>query len=183
MRVIHDRDGDLALYRGPGYPMRRRDAELVEVPGSRHQPVKNVRGTWSVDPEWGRWHVIVLMDPRDRYAISLFRDVASGRPEFWYVDVIGPATRRSFGFDFQEHGLDVVVRPDLASWQWKDADELEWGIAHGRYSRAEADELYATGRRAVDRLRSERETFEAWLTWTPDPTWSVPSMPSGWDAL
>src|SRR6266850_687047 len=39
MRVVSDKPGELVLYRGPGYPMRRRNAELRAVEGFRHQPL------------------------------------------------------------------------------------------------------------------------------------------------
>lgn len=124
MTVVHDSDDDLALYRGPGYPTRRRNAELIEVPGFRHHPVKALREGWRVDPEWSGSRVLVLMDPRARHAVSPFWDAASGELMFWYIDLIGPVTRRAFGFDFVENGLDVVVEPDFSSWRWKDEDEL-----------------------------------------------------------
>ncbi len=183
MTVIHDREGDLAPYRGPGYPMRRREAETLEVPTFRDRPAVRLLDSWSADRDWGRWRVIVLMDPNDRHAISLFRDARSGTLDFWYIDIVGPATRRPFGFDFLEHGLDVVVQPDLSSWRWKDEDELEWNVEAGRYTRAEADDLYREGERAVEHLRRDRDRFESWLSWKPDPAWPIPALPPGWDAL
>ena len=69
MTVVHDREGDLALYRGPGYPMRRRNAEFGSVPGFRHQPATRHLDGWSLDPDWGRWHVLVLMDPRAHHEL------------------------------------------------------------------------------------------------------------------
>lgn len=150
MTVVRDRDGELALYRGPGHPMRRRNAELGNIPEFRHQPVTRWLDGWSADPHWGRWRVLVLMNPNDHHAISMFWNAASDALDFWYIDLTGPAARRSFGFDFLEHGLDIVVKPDFSSWQWKDEDELEWNVRIGRYDRAEADELYAEGERAVE---------------------------------
>lgn len=160
MTVVHDREAELALYRGPGYPRHRRNAELISVPGFRHQPVRSFGGGWRVDAPWSGSRVLVLMDPRARHAISLFWDAASGDLMFWYIDLIGPATRRAFGFDFIENGLDIVVQPDFSSWRWKDQDELEWNVREGIYTRAEADGLYEEGERAVERLLRERERFE-----------------------
>lgn len=155
MRIVHDREGDLALYRGPGYPMRRRNAELGSVPEFRHQPVTRWLPGWSLDRDWGRWRVLVLMDPRAHHASSLFWDATSGALDFWHIDLIGPAERRRTGFDFIEHGLDIVVDPDLSSWRWKDEDELEWNVRAGRYTRAEADALYAEG----EQLTREQDRF------------------------
>ena len=183
MTVVHDRDGDLALYRGPGYPMRRRNAELASVPGFRHQPAVRHLDGWTVDPDWSRWHVVVLMDPRAHHAVSLFMDVATGALDFWYIDIIGPAQRRRAGFDFQENGLDIVMQPDFSSWRWKDEDELEWNVGAGRYTRTEADHLYAEGHRTVETLLRERGRFEAWRSWRPDPAWPIAVLPDGWDEL
>lgn len=183
MRVVHDREGDLALYWGPGYPMRRRNAELGSVPGFRHQPATRHLDGWSLDPDWGRRHVVVLMDPRAHHAVSLFTDVATGVLDLWYIDIIGPAERRHAGFDSHEHGLDIVVQPDFSSWRWKDEDELEWNVGAGRYTRAEADRLYAEGTSAVETLLRERERFEKWRGWRPDPAWPVAALPDGWEDL
>ena len=183
MTVVHDREGELALYRGPGYPMWRRNAELDPVPAFRHQPVRRLLDGWSPDRDWGRWRVLVLMDPGAHHAVSLFWEDAGGALDFWYIDLIGPAERRRTGFDFSEHGLDIVVQPDLSSWRWKDDDELEWNVRAGRYTRSEADALYAEGERAVAGLRRDRARFETWLTWRPDPSWPVAMLPDGWDVV
>lgn len=71
--------------------------------------------------------------------------------------------------------------PDLSSWRWKDADELDWYREHGRYTRAEADLIRGEGERAVTRLRVERERYEPWIAWRPDPAWPPASLPPGWD--
>lgn len=181
MTVVHDRPGDLALYRGPGYPMRRRNADPAAVLGFRHQPVTRFLEGWSTDSDWASWRVLVLMNPEAHHAVSLFWSVRTEALDFWYIDIIGPAERRSGGFDFAEHGLDVIVSPDLSSWEWKDADELEWSVREGRYTRAEADALYKEGRRAVAALQRDSRRFSAWMTWQPDPNWKVPALPTGWD--
>ena len=78
--------------------------------------------------------------------------------------------------------LDVLVEPDLLSWQWKVAEELDWYVEHGRYTRAEADRIRAEAEGAVARLRRERDRFDRWREWRPDPTWVTPTLPTGWDA-
>ncbi len=183
MRVVRDGPHDLALYRAPGYPMGRRNADLLQDVPFRHLPVIRYLDGWRSDPAWGHWHVLLLMNPDAHHAISLFWDAATGGLDFWYVDLIGPAQRRPFGFDFVEHGLDIVVEPDLSRWKWKDHDELEWAINEGRYSRDEADGLYREGERAVEDLTRDRSTYESWRTWRAPTTWDVPSMPNGWDAI
>ena len=181
MTVVQDAPHQLVLYRGPGYPMRRRNAELESVPGFRHHQVVRLLDGWRPDPEWGRWRVLLVMNPDAHHSVSLFWEAFAGRLDFWYIDLIGPVQRRTFGFDFIEHGLDVVVDADMSNWHMKDVDELEWAVNEGRYSREEADDLYAEAKRAVQRLTRERDRFERWLGWKPDPAWAAPQMPDGWD--
>jgi len=183
MRVVRDEPGELVLYRGQGYPMRRRNSERGTVPGFRHQPVRRLLDGWAVVPEWSRSHVLLVMDPNGKHATSLFSNATTGAPEFWYVDLIGPVARRGACLDFLEHGLDVVIELDLRRWKFKDADELEWNVTNGVYNRAEADALYAEGEAAVAELIRSRARFEQWLAWTPDPSWEPPQMPAGWDAV
>jgi hypothetical protein len=181
MTVVRDTPEELILFRRPGYPMRRRNAELADTPaGFRHPTIRRWLDGWREEPAWSRWSVLVLKPPKAHHAISVFRDEATGEVGFWYIDLIGPVRRRPFGFDFPEHGLDVVIPPDLSAWTWKDEDELEFGVQRGIYSRAEADELYEEGRRAVERVMStERSYFERWLDWRPDPAWPIARLPAG----
>jgi hypothetical protein len=181
MTVVHDTADELALFRRPGHQMWRRRAELGGPREFRHRKVIRYLDGWARDPVWSRWRVLVLKQPQSHHAISLFWDDASGVLDFWYIDLIGPVRRRSFGFDFPEHGLDIVVRPDLSSWHWKDEDELEWDVAEGIYTRAEAEALRAEGADAVERLVRDRTLFERWIAWRPDPAWQIALMPRGWD--
>jgi hypothetical protein len=183
MRVVRDEPGLLILYRGPGYPMRRRNSERIHVDGFRHQPVRRFLDGWHDLPDWSGRHVLLGMDPGGRHALSLFRDAVTDAVEFWYVDVIGPVTRRGLRLDFLEHGLDAVVAPDHANWHLKDDDELEWNVEHGVYTEAEAEELRAEAKRAVHELLDDPARYDAWLSWRPDPKWGPPSFPAGWDAL
>lgn len=184
MTVIHDRPDELALLRQPGYPMKRRNAEIAAGPARfRHPGVSRWLTGWSDDPPWQRGRVVVLKQPGSGHAISLFWDDASGSFDFWYIDLIGPVRRRSFGFDFPDHGLDIVVEPDLSRWRWKDDDELEWSVDRGLYTRTEANALYAEGRRAVEGLIADRPRYEHWIDWRPDPAWPVARLPDGWDAV
>lgn len=183
MRVLQDTPRELVLYRGNGYPMRLRDSERATVAGFRHQPVLRFGTGWVREMKWHTHDVVVTMDPAGRHATSSFRLVATGELQFWYIDLIGPVTRRGHVLDFRENGLDVVVEPDLSQWRFKDADELEWNVSHGVYSRVEADELYAEGERAVRELKDELPRFASWLTWRPDAAWGPPQLPPGWDAI
>jgi predicted RNA-binding protein associated with RNAse of E/G family len=149
----------------------------------RHQPVITFRDGWRVQHDWHTHDVVLSINPNGRHSISSFRDAATGTLRFWYVDLVGPVMRRGHLLDVLENGLDVVVEPDLSSWHFKDEDEVEWAVSHGVYSREEADELYAEGRRAVEELRANLSRYATWLSWRPDPSWKAPQLPHDWDAV
>lgn len=75
------------------------------------------------------------------------------------------------------------MQPDFSSWRWKDEDELEWNVGAGRYTRTEADRLYAEGNVAVEKLLRERARFEEWRSWRSDPAWTIAVLPDGWDEI
>lgn len=181
MTVVRDEPHELVLYRGPGYPMHRRNAEMVASSTFRHSLITRHLDGWTKDPDWSRWHVLLLMDPEAHHAVSLFSDAATGELDSWYIDLIGPARRQPSGFDFIEHGLDIVAEPDLSHWRWKDDDELEWAVSEGRYTRGEADALYREGQRAVEQL--VQDGGKTWRAWRPPRMSSPPELPSGWDAI
>lgn len=178
MTVVRDSPDEVALLIQPGSVMKRRNA----VKGGPHGRVVLAVGEGFTD--W-IWHPprsrLVVRRPQDHHAVSLFWK-QPGALDFWYIDLASPLRRTSAGFDSVDHGLDVVVQPDLSSWRWKDEDELAWTVEAGRYTRAEADDLFAEGERAVERLIRERDRFEPWLDWRPDPAWHLATLPAGWDA-
>ena len=174
--VVRDTSAEVAVYTAPGAIAKRRNHESG---GPHGRVVLGVRDGYE-DVVWRRWRRLLLRGPADGHAISLFWDDETDAVRFWYIDLVTPLHRTAAGFEFVDHGIDVVVQPDLSSWEWKDADELEWYVEHGRYTRSEADHIRAEGERAVARLRRERGRYEEWLSWRPDAGWSVPALPDGW---
>ena len=175
--VVRDTTAEVAVYTAPGAIAKRRSHESG---GPHGRVVLGVRDGYE-DVVWRRWRRLLLRGPADRHAISLFWDDETDALRFWYIDLVTPLRRTAAGFEFVDHGIDVVVQPDLSSWEWKDADELEWYVEHDRYTRSEADHIRAEGERAVAWLRRERGRYEEWLSWRPDAGWSVPTLPDGWD--
>jgi hypothetical protein len=55
-------------------------------------------------------------------------------------------------------------------------------VAEGRWTDAEAAEIRAIGARIVrDALEPRQWWWDTkWADWEPDPSWPVPSLPSGW---
>ena len=95
-----------------------------------------------------------------------------------------PALRRAhltpLGFDFQDEILDLWVDPD-GSWKWLDEDELEEAVRRGIVDAGEAEALRRLGEQALVEL--ERLLPTGWEGWRPDPGWSMPLLPPGWDAV
>jgi hypothetical protein len=176
--VVHDDAELVAVYQAPGSIAKARHAEKA---GPHGRVILSVGDEYS-DLVWHRWRRLFLRRPAEEYAISLFWDSETDALRFWYIDLVTPLRRTAIGFDWVDHGIDIVVEPDMRTWSWKDADELEWYVAHGRYSIAEAERIRAVGEEAVARLRSERDHFERWVEWRPDPAWPIPTLPHGWDA-
>lgn len=99
----------------------------------------------------------------------------------WYVNLQAPLARTAIGFDTEDHVLDLVIEPDLLSWEWKDEEELADAIRVGRFTESEAAEIRAEGRRALDALAARAWPFgRGWEEWRPDPDWPLPQLRSDW---
>jgi hypothetical protein len=175
--LVRDRPDEVAVYLAPGTVAKLRDSEKE---GPRGRVVSRVLDSYR-DDVWRRWRRLTIRRPADAHQVSLFWDAAGDRFHWWYVDFVSPLRRTRLGFDSVDHGIDLIVEPDMSSWLWKDAEELDWYVEHRRYSPAEADAIRAEGLRAVDSLRRDHERWERWTLWRPDPSWAVPELPAGWD--
>ncbi len=119
--------------------------------------------------------------PDTPYSILLLSE-PDGSPRGWYVNLQAPLTRTAIGFDTVDHLLDVVIAPDRSSWAWKDEDELAEGIALGLFSEEDAASFRFWGERAIEHLLLRLPPFDqTWEDWRPDPSWSMPALPDGWE--
>lgn len=180
--VVHDKPNEVAVFVRPGDPVKVHNAVRGGTAQHKHRPIVALRDGW-LDKTWSGFRLLTLKRPGDEHSISLSWSGETGTFDHWYIDLTSPLRRTRAGFDLLENGLDIVVDPDMQSWQWKDEDELEWAVEHGTYTRAEADALYAEGESAVSRLVRERARFERWVDWRPDPTWPQAALPDDWDAV
>ncbi len=123
-----------------------------------------MRGPWRGDG------IVILARPGRAHSIWLFwRDwVFRG----WYVQLESPWSRSRFGFDTQDHTLDISVDAD-GTWHWKDEDELEVAVASGFFNALQAAEFRAEG----ERVLAEWPFPTGWETWRPDPSWPIPALP------
>ena len=178
VRIVRDAADEVVAYQAPGSISKHRHHDGG---GPRDRVILAMRDGYE-DVTWRRWRRLFLRRPSDAHMVSLFWDSETDAFRFWYIDFVSPLRRTPIGFEAVDHGIDIVVEPDMSAWTWKDAEELDWYVEHGRYSRAEAESIRAEGERAVARLRTERQRHERWLSWRPDPSWSIPILPAGWDA-
>ena len=138
------------------------------------------------DREWrlevrphGPQPILSFAWPHTPYAVLLW---TVERRRVWYVNLQEPLRRTSIGFDTVDHALDVLIEPDGTGWSWKDEDELREAVAGGLFSAQEAAEFRRWGERAVERVMERRPPFDQeWISWRPDPSWSTPKLPPGWD--
>jgi predicted RNA-binding protein associated with RNAse of E/G family len=102
----------------------------------------------------------------------------------WYVNVEAPLRPTELGFDTEDRVLDLVVAPDGSGWEWKDRDELEEAVRRGLFTPYQAAEFEAEAEHGLHRLLDREPPFDRdWRTWRPDPSWPVPELPPGWDAV
>jgi hypothetical protein len=101
----------------------------------------------------------------------------------WYINLQESIRSTRLGYDSMDQLLDVVIDPDL-TWRWKDEDELAEAVELGVMTEAQATAVRSEGERAIERLEARESPFcDGWETWRPDPAWTPPALPDGWDRL
>ena len=173
--VVHDRDALVMLYVAP--PMRwmcPRDpsGSWLRIP----------RDGWVLGERiWEGSRALSFAWPGHPHAVLLMWDEA-WTPRSWYVNLQEPLRRSSLGFDYMDEELDAIVALDGSSWSWKDQEELDETVRRGNLSPERARALPAEGEALIRRvLNGERPFDRDWTTWRPDPAWTLPVLPDGWD--
>jgi hypothetical protein len=176
--VIQDTEELLALYVQPGHLCKRRAGVRGGPRGRNVIAATGGHEDWT----WFDNRALMIYRPGDAHSVHLFRRAEDDELFQWYIDLHEPFRRASIGFDSRDLMLDIVVEPDMSSWRWKDEDEFAWFQETGRITLAQASAVRADGLRAVERLIGEdRESYRRWVDWRPDPGWTIPSLPEGWD--
>lgn len=130
---------------------------------------------------WTGNRTLILYRPGQAHTVQLFWD-ETDRLSAWYVNPEAPWRRTPTGFDTYEHILDIAIAPDRSVWELKDEDELEWAVARGDFTGAEAATIRAEAERAARQVLSAEPPWTAdWESWRPDPAWRIPTLPPGWD--
>jgi hypothetical protein len=129
---------------------------------------------WDLSTLWiarpGDWHAVW---------VSWLED---GQQFGWYVNLQRPYRRTAIGIEAMDLMLDVVAAPDLSGWRWKDEDEFDEIVDRGIFDQATAARVRDEAATVIKRIEKAEPPFsEPWSTWTPNPTWRIPTLLDGWD--
>jgi uncharacterized protein len=151
--------------------------------GKRISVQNREQSEWVLENEKVNYRSLRLTIPGAIYSVLLFWDLPDMSFTFWYVNIEDPLRRTDRGFEYIDQFLDVILKPDLSGWHWKDEDELAEAIELGLISQEKAAALYKEGERVVKWIQSGKSPFNDWEKWRPDPSWKVPVLPEGWDRI
>jgi hypothetical protein len=176
--LVVDTPGLVALYWRPGYPFKSVAADRATA-----------RATWlkdlsfsHVDRVWEDLEALALVKPGAGHATWMMR--RDGEFIGWYVNLQKPILRTALGFDTSDLALDIIIRPDLVTYQWKDEDELAEDVERGFLTTEEAKAIRAEGERVIETARGRGAPFgEGWEAWQPESSWKTPRIPHGWDIV
>lgn len=176
MRVVEDRADFVALYLQPG-------STIVRMGDEGGNPTRDfLHATRRIEQVWGINHALHLIRAGDDYAIQLYWDERTWEFRCWYINFQVPFQRSRLGFESTDLTLDLVIAPDLRTWQWKDEDEFAQGIEIGWYTVEQLGELKACGEAVLEHAKRREPPFdEPWPNWRPDPTWQPLRLPTDWD--
>lgn len=176
--VVQDTPDLIALYLPAG--SLGKDTETRLAPQEFFSPGK----IKIVDYEWDRTDVLMLIVPGEAFSIYLMWKTGTRNLVCWYINLQEPIRRTDIGFDTMDHMLDVVVSPELSTWQWKDEDEFAEAVRIGFYPPEKAREIRAEGEKALHFLTAElRSFYQKWESWQPQPEWEIPKLSPLWDRM
>lgn len=137
-------------------------------------------GAWThTDHHWDV-STLCILRPGEWHAVWVSW-LASGEHLGWYVNLQRPYRRTRLGIEAMDLMLDIVVEPDL-SWRWKDREEFDEIARRGIFDPDLVGRVRHEGRSVIERIEARAAPFsEAWPGWQPDPDWSIPVLPAGWD--
>jgi predicted RNA-binding protein associated with RNAse of E/G family len=186
------------VLRGGSYIVVRDDPEIMAfyapadavirypltLDGGRVKPHQRLNGEWILtDLTSHRFTSLRLTVPGGGYSILIFWDDPGSILNHWYINLEEPMQRTKQGFDITDYFLDIRIKPDLSSWNWKDEDEFAEAIELGIITWEKAALIRAEGEKVANWIKSGRSPFNAWANWKPDPAWKTPVLPAGWDRV
>jgi hypothetical protein len=164
------------------------DGAITKMPtrldGSRVKASDRLASRWILqDRDWNKLNLLRLNIPGSIYSVLVFRNAVDMSHRSWYINLEDPLCRTVKGFEFLDQWLDIIIKPDLSGWHWKDEDELAEAVELGLISQEKAAALYKEGERVANWIQSGKSPFNGWEKWRPDPSWKVPVLPVGWDLI
>lgn len=165
-------DDWIALYIPPGTRGRRPQRAFLDY-------TKQLRsGEWAYrEHVWHSTHALRLTPLDAAYSLDLLWDRRDWSFRGWYVNLQDPIRRSPLGFDTFDHALDLWFDAS-GTWTWKDEDHLAELVGLGVFSPARAAEIRAEGEHVLARRHELMPT--GWEDWRPDPSWPIPTLPTGW---
>jgi len=177
-RVVRDDEDGLLLWLPEGSGFGRR----VDDQGrpTREEPIDVVATRRLVAGQWRNSSVLIWNPAGAAHSLWWFFD-ANGFTG-WYVNLEIRGPRWSAGIDVADLGLDVVVDPDR-TWRWKDEEDFAaFTDAPSYWTAEQAVAARAEGRRLIALAEEGEFPFDGtYCDFVPDPTWSLPELPTGWD--
>ncbi|MFG3015887.1 DUF402 domain-containing protein [Streptomyces cinerochromogenes] len=136
-------------------------------------------GAWELAPAvWQETELLLWKPPTAWFSVNAFYTAAGLRN--WYVNFERPTRRTADGFDTFDLTVDLVVAPDLSSWQWKDEDEYAHVRRLGIVTDTEHQAVEAARAQVLAMLAERSGPFAdvaAWSAWRWDPAWPAPRLP------
>ncbi|MCH7617219.1 MAG: DUF402 domain-containing protein [Chloroflexi bacterium] len=164
--VVEDAPDVIAVYNAPGSPIRVAagpDGKRLRLP-----PPKWSMADASIPSDR---RILGLHPPGSDHSVHVVWD-ESWRLLYWYINLEQDRRRNPRGFDYEEYVLDLVVQPDMASWRWKDEDELAEAVERGLFTPEQAASFRAEGERAIEWLLARRPPYDRpWEDWRPPSDW------------
>ena len=132
---------------------------------------------------WQTNRLLLLFEPDKYYSTILFWNHANGSFLCYYINFQLPIQRKGKALDTLDLDLDLIIKPDL-TYEWKDAEDYQKAIEHGVILSDWIQGIDAAKLEVLDRLEKRQYPFDgSWKDWMPDPGWSAPSLPEGWDKI
>jgi predicted RNA-binding protein associated with RNAse of E/G family len=155
---------------------------MADAEGKLTRDVLAWQGT--IELRWQGFEELVIVRPGDAHAVIARWEGPEHSFVHWYVNLQSPITRTPLGVDASDHILDLIISPDGQTHEWKDETDFMRAVAAGYFTPSEAAAIHGEAERVIGLARKQRPPFgEGWQNWKPDPAWTIPSLPPGWDEV
>ena len=151
-----------------------------ETYGHGHYISELLSGWTLAEHEWQRNRTLRLTPLDVGYSLDLYWRDADDEFLGYQINLQEPLRRTSLGFDSFDQELDIVVTPDGA-WRWKDVDSFEQGVRDGFVTPDVGSAIRELARQLAGQIGEMIPT--GWEDWRPDPAWTLPELPEGWDQV